>query len=310
MIAGLMLALYACDDTAVERDADGVDADVRMDADMDADVDEELVCDGGCWVQRCRELSYADGPSDGPLEVGEMRDGAFVPYADGGQATLVYGFQGGVMIEPVVRVPADVVGAEDCVQITVRNLPDPDYPSLAGELSDFPEAQFIDPLRPDDTGHFTATVFDQLGWVTEPELRLRLEVEARGVDWVRSTELALHVVDADGLDACDVVPRQGVRGCEIGLLMGSVTVDAVGSLEGVACEGEVDVSLTLTPEIDVPSECVELTRTVSITRGCIEEQGLTVGHRIDSTRWDLPLTEDGACPPEHLGLLTGGCACP
>lgn len=41
------------------------------------------------------------------VEVGELQDDVFVPWVDGGEATLVRGFQGSDMVLPVVRVPAD-----------------------------------------------------------------------------------------------------------------------------------------------------------------------------------------------------------
>ncbi|MFK7985510.1 MAG: hypothetical protein AB8I08_05725 [Sandaracinaceae bacterium] len=298
----LPLLVIACDG--------GVPADTDADVeDLDASVDEELVCDGGCWVQRCREVAYATGAPTSTLDVGEMREGEYVPYADGGQATLVFGFQGGVMIEPVVRVPTEEIGASDCVQIVVRNRPDPAYPDLAGELGRFSRTEYIDPLRPIEAGNLSATVFNQLGWVTEPELRMILEVEARGVDWVRSAEFALHVVDADGLDACDVVPRQSLFGCERAVLDGTVTVDAVGDTEGLGCDEMVDMVVTLAPDVDVPAECVELTRTVSVSRGCVQREGYAVGASLTESRWELPLGGESDCTSPELGLVTTGCAC-
>ena len=298
--------IIGCDSVPVDGDAD---VEMDADVDMDASVEEEMDCDGGCWVRRCRELTYASGAATDTLDVGEMRAGAFVPYTDGGQATVVFGFQGGVMIQPVVRVPPEAIGADDCVEITVRNRPDPAYPDAHGELAMFTETRFIDPLRPELLpGFLSATVFDQLGWNSVAELRMILEVEARGVDWVRSAEFALHVVDEDGLDDCDVVPRRSMFGCELAVPEGTVSVDSVGETEGLSCDATVDVTLTLTPDVSVPDGCVELTRTLSVSRGCVESQSLTAGGTLGSVVWTIPLDESCGGQVE-LGLQVADCPC-
>ncbi|MCA9612764.1 MAG: hypothetical protein KC586_08430, partial [Myxococcales bacterium] len=65
-----------------------------------------VVQDGAPTPIVCDSLRDGDGADEvleGDLEIGEYRDGAFVPYAAGDAVTLVFGFQGGVMITPVVR---------------------------------------------------------------------------------------------------------------------------------------------------------------------------------------------------------------
>ncbi|MCA9616981.1 MAG: hypothetical protein H6721_06800 [Sandaracinus sp.] len=58
-------------------------------------------------AQRC-SYGRGDAGSSEPrvVEIGELQDDVFVPWIDGGEATMVRGFQGSDMILPVVRVPA------------------------------------------------------------------------------------------------------------------------------------------------------------------------------------------------------------
>ncbi len=59
-------------------------------------------------ARRCSYAGIGDAAASETrnVEVGELRDGAFVPWVDGGEATLVRGFQGSDMVLAVVRVPA------------------------------------------------------------------------------------------------------------------------------------------------------------------------------------------------------------
>lgn len=47
----------------------------------------------------------AGATSERAIELGELMDGVFTPWEDGGEATRIRGFQGSDMLLPVVRVP-------------------------------------------------------------------------------------------------------------------------------------------------------------------------------------------------------------
>lgn len=73
-------------------------------------------------AERC---SYRPGdaalPAERSVEVGELQDDVFVPWSEGGDATIVRGFQGSDMLLPVVRVPALPSDADEvCANVQLR----------------------------------------------------------------------------------------------------------------------------------------------------------------------------------------------
>ena len=86
---------------------------------------------GGEPVDVCAEMS------PGPVraaEIGTYDDnGNFVAYVDGDEASLILGLQGGYMVTPVIRIPAE---ADDeprpCFNVVVENELDP--PGSAPDL--------------------------------------------------------------------------------------------------------------------------------------------------------------------------------
>ncbi|MBO6938130.1 MAG: hypothetical protein JJ863_24390 [Deltaproteobacteria bacterium] len=306
-LATLLLALaLGCGDDGGGTDDPVTDGAVR-DASRDADV---LECDGGgCVSRRCRLLDYYEGPAEDGLVVGEMQDEAFVAYEAGGDATYVFGFQGGVMIQPVVDVPAERVADEPCAQITFRHRPDPAYPDDAGEVEFFSENVFIDTLEAVDTRFRGGAYADQMGWAAADGVRMILEAEVRGPDWALRTELPVRVVDQDGWDECDVVPTTFAIGCELVELSGAATVESVGDTTGLACAATAPVTLTLAPsDVVVPEGCYELTRTIDVERGCIDDQGLAPGVVLDEVFWTFPADPEQECY-ETLGVVERGCDC-
>ncbi|HJL48139.1 MAG TPA: hypothetical protein RMG45_19940 [Polyangiaceae bacterium LLY-WYZ-15_(1-7)] len=183
--------------------------------------------------------------------------------------------------------------------------PDPAY-DAPGELELFPENVFTAQLEP-LSGRWESRGFDdQIGWAAPDGVRALVEVEARGVDWARRAEVAVRVVDSDGWDECDVVPRQSRFGCELQLVEGAMAITAIDAPPGFACGDEVAVTVALTPTDPIPEGCVELERTLTLERGCVDAQSLEVGATLDA-RWELGLTD--ACPPDTFGLQLEGCAC-
>ncbi len=308
-LAALLLALaLGCSDETGDASDDVVLDGAIADGGIDADV---LECDGGaCVSRRCRLMDYYDGPAEEGLVVGELRDGAFVPYEAGGDATFVFGFQGGVMIQPVVDVSAERVGEESCATITLRHRSDPDYPDDAGEVEFFSENVFIDSLDAEGDRFRGGAYADQMGWAAADGVRMILEAEVRGVDWALRTELALRVVDQDGWDECDVVPTTMAAGCELVELAGTITVDSVGDTTDLACGDTASVTLTMAPsDVVVPDGCYPLTRTIDVERGCIDSQELAPGLVLEDLTWVFPADPEMACY-ESFGVTEGGCACP
>jgi hypothetical protein len=132
------------------------------------------LCDRGPSGQRgtAQRCGYGGGDASvatpRTVELGELQDDVFVPWVDGGEATLVRGFQGSDMVLPVVRVPADPSdGDEVCalVELTMETSAGPFTTSLAWILrreGDFLQSGSIElPLY----GTGTVTV---AGTVSEP----------------------------------------------------------------------------------------------------------------------------------------------
>ncbi|MAQ14173.1 MAG: hypothetical protein CMN30_05175 [Sandaracinus sp.] len=312
LLGGLLLGALGCteasgaedEDASTERpDGSTVDGG-RFDMDPYA-----TVCDlGDCFAPRCRTLDYYDGEAEEGLVIGEYDDG-FTPWTPGGDATYEFGFQGGVMVRPIVQVPAEAVGDERCAVITVRHRPDPAYPDDAGELDFFEENVFTEVLRPGTDVFSSPALYDQMGWGSPDGVRMIVQAEVRGVDYAyRTGELPVRVVDADGWDECDVVPTAEMFGCTTHVFEnGTLHVDAVGDTTGLACDDPVDVTVTYEPaDVSVPEGCVELTRTLQVERGCVEAQEVVAGSDREG-RWMSEEVPD-TCGNE-LGLVLTGCDC-
>lgn len=303
-----LLLVVACGDDGGPSDGPLADGAVPDGGRSDADV---LECDGGaCVSRRCRLLDYYEGAPEEGLVVGELRDGDFVPYEAGGDATFVFGFQGGVMIQPVVDLPAERVGSEPCARVTFRHRPDPDFPDDSGEVEFFSENVIIDTLRAEGERHRGGAYADQMGWAAADGVRMILEAEVRGVDWALRTELPVRVVDQDGWDECDVVPTTLSAGCELVELTGTITVDSVGDTMELACDETASVTLTMAPtNVVVPEGCYPLTRTIDVERSCIGSQELAPGSMLEEATWVFPADPETSCY-QSFGVAEGGCTCP
>lgn len=92
-----------------------------------------LVACGPGPVDVCEDLSPGAARA---AEIGTYEDGEFVAYVDGGETPLVFGFQGGYMVTPVIRIPAE---ADDdpapCFNIRIENELDPAGSSIDLEFS-------------------------------------------------------------------------------------------------------------------------------------------------------------------------------
>ena len=92
--------------------ADSMGADSGRDAGPDPDDagPDTILCDEGgvCIPRPCEFVEYFDGEPESGLTF-EQADltGASVPLRDGGIAYAVWGFQGGLMLQPYLDIPPD-----------------------------------------------------------------------------------------------------------------------------------------------------------------------------------------------------------
>ena len=307
VLCAVLATLFGCDSAPVDPSDAGMDAPF-----------EELECDAACWPRRCAYLDYDESePLDG-LEVGAMVDGVFVPWGDGDDVTYVFGFQGGAMIQPIVRVPESMAG-DGCVRVDVAHARDDAFPEgPEGELDDFSSASFFQAFRRDGSGNVIAgPVDDQLGWNAPDGLRLVLTVTARTTTWARSRTVRVRVVDADGFQECDLVPSQGLAGCTYRVFHGQATVTAIDAPEDAPCSNErVAVQYTFAPNDTSIAGCIDedvtgttdFAHSVSMSLGCIAEAGLAIGESFP-IQWRLGSTP--SCPPFEAwpDVTIGGCPC-
>lgn len=308
-LLGLLGLLVACPPPT--DDGDGGDGGGR-----DAGP-EELECDGGCWPRRCARVDYFEGDAEGELEVGTRQDGVFVPWVDGGDAVYTFGFQGGSMIQPVIRLPAELAG-DGCVRIETRHSRDPAYPDAPeDELDSFARATFYDIFAPAGDGFITAgPLDDQIGWRAPDGVHLILTITASTTTWTRTRTLHLRVVDEDGFQECDLVPGQGLTGCTYRVFEGVATVESIDRLDGATCDDRLPVHYQFAANDADHAECIDETRTettdlrhsVEISLGCIRQYGLDVGETF-GMQWRLASTD--RCPPFEAWpeITRGGCPC-
>lgn len=269
-----------------------------------------VICDGGpCPEPSCtppESTRGGEGDALSELAVGEMRDGGFVEYVADGDATYVWGFQGGTMIQPVIEVPTSLASEGDCVEITLEHRADPRYPDLAGDIASFPRYVFGTRMMEGGSIARSVPAQDQISWSAPDGVRIILTVSARGATWRSSTEVALRIVDEDGWDECDVVPEEQRFGCSHQVVDGVATVDSLGTPMGTGCEALVDVAYTVAPDATFPDGCFDPARTVRMHQSCVDFHGLAPGATFEGT---LRLGLDEAACPSELPIQTHYCDC-
>lgn len=134
---------------------------------------------GGCGDDdpgRCSRISVGDQPDDRAVVLGTLRPGSepieerFSPWTDGSAQPLVFGFQGGWMLQPTVRVsalPDDPDGL--CATVDLRNesaAPVEDGLRLSRELVRVGDWHYLGPLD------------DLLGTEVEPLIGQDVTLEA------------------------------------------------------------------------------------------------------------------------------------
>ncbi len=318
LLSGLLSGLISgCDEPTASPDDAGepiVPADAAEDAPF-----EEFECDGGaCRPRRCAYATYDESEPLEGLEVGSFVDGVFVPWRDGDDVTYLFGFQGGAMIQPVVRVPASMAG-DGCARVDVENARDEAFPDApAGELDEFGSARFLQLFQRDGEEHvIVGPLDDQLGWAAADGLQLALTVTARTASWARRTTLHVRVVDADGFQECDLVPSQGLAGCTYRVFYGTATVTSIDAPADAPCSNErVDVRYDFAPRDEETAHCIDetvtgttdLAHSVSMSLGCIAQAGLAEGASFP-IQWRLGSTPE--CPPFEAwpDVTVGGCPC-
>lgn len=279
--------------------------------DRDSDVDVDAGPPIECFPPRDGE---GDGdPIEGDLVVGEYRDGVFVPYAAGDTASFVYGFQGGVMITPVVRLPSELASAGDCVEVDVRHLEDPTSPGQLGELEGFSahvERTYVAAVAGEDATVETSAIQDQVGW-SPFEARFVLDVTLRGRGFARHVAIPL-VLGAS--TECEALVETPCPGCCYQRFMGEAVIDTVGE-PGPGCDDTVELTYHFEPAgteaacfAEEPPPAHPDATMLTMSRGCLETYAIAEGSRFDMT-WRR--IASGSCSPflVEAALPLVGCAC-
>jgi hypothetical protein len=305
LVVCLVWGCGSADDDAPVSDAGPNDAASPTDAFRGDAPDSDVVCDeftGRCENRRCRRLTYFDGTPEMGLDVPGFMDGMDAEY--------VFGFQGGVMIQPAVRLPDTITGDEVCVEIEVRHTVDPAFPDESGEIDGFPSATFRTTLQSDGAALLRSErVDDQIGWSAADGVRMQLEVIARGTDWARTSgPMSIRLVDADGFQECDLVAKEARFGCIQHVVSGDYEVGAIEDVPGSECSDRVDITLQITPDVEVPEMCFASTRVLEVERGCIASEGYEVG-TTGRIEWRYEAVPDTCGEPrdEIVGFRTQFC---
>lgn len=301
LVLGLAGACAGDDDGGTDA---GPTGDAATDARPGIDTGPCAPGDPRCEPARCPDLVVFDGAPTPDLDV--------PGYVDGGDVEYVFGFQGGVMVQPVIEVPVDVVGAQPCVEIEVRNAPHPDFPDEGMEVRDFPSFVQRVVLSSDGEVFRSNVLDDQIGWNAPDGLHIQVEIIARGTDWARTTgPLGVRLVDADGFQECDRVRKQNTFGCIQHVVPASYEI--LELTPGASCTDDATLQLQLEPTADAvaPDMCFARTQTLTVQQGCVDDEGLSVG-QTGMLEWRYH-AETGNCSgfpdPEVFGLRTAGC-CP
>ncbi len=198
---------------------------------------------------------WSDDPPVQGAVIGELVDGAFVPWEAGAQAAWVWGGQGGAMITPVVAVPLELAGDERLAHITLRNLPDPGFPGSSGELVQFASSEFEEALTEVDGQLLTPTLPDQVGWSDPGGVRLRLEATVRGEAFSTTTTVPIEVANDGADNSCSELPTEG-QGCVYTLLPGTLWIAMITPSETPsACPDPQTVEFEYWPDDDAMGHC-------------------------------------------------------
>jgi hypothetical protein len=263
----------------------------------------------------CLPLRDGDGAPEvmeGGLEIGEYRDGVFVPYAPNDTATVVFGFQGGVMITPVVRFSDELAASGDCVEVAVRHLEDPANPGRLADLTSFAsyvERTYVAGVAGQPLVE-TSPLQDQVGWAPF-YARFMLDVTVRSDTFARHVAIPLQLGSEN---ACDDLVETPCPGCCYRNYPGEAVIEAVGEV-GAGCDDTTTVTYRFEPSSEVAScfatetpptfpDATELT----ISRGCLDTYAIAAGSRFDTT-WRL--IASGTCSPLSVepALPLVGCPC-
>ncbi len=220
MLSLTVFALGACgdDDTAT------VDADMT---DTNADASDASLDTSEYEPPDCREFRGSDGPPTVTLEIGDLTGGTFNAFTEDQEVGWVWGFQGGTMIQPVVRLPSSVGGG--CLEIALNNDPHPDHEADYAMFADFPGMTDRVPMLPFEGAFVSGPFLNQLAW-DELDGYLTVDVTARGEDFVAAGSVRIKVTNTEE-GVCAELPLSG-EGCVYQDVGGSVLITDI--VDGVA----------------------------------------------------------------------------
>lgn len=233
--------------------------------------------------------------------IGSRVDDAFVPYSDSGEATWVWGPQGGTMIQPVLSLDPAIAGDERQVEVTFLNRPDPDF-DAPGELADFGEALFVAALFEEGERLVSDVLFNQIGWSDPTGVRMLFDVTVRGQEFAISDGLALHIVAAPDPFGCNDLPTYG-EGCIYRLFEGTGTITSVATGTGApSCDERLEVQFDFAPANPDWRNCyagdangfLTMEDGLNPPSACLEGLGIAVGSVVPV---DYGETSVGMCMP-------------
>lgn len=244
--------------------------------------------------------------SDGP---------GFVALGDGDAIAYEWGFQGGTMIRPAVRLPAGVATPGTDVRLFLEHRPDPDAPDAFGSIGDFAQLVLDAPVDATAAGALVGPIDDQIGWSSLGGSRFILAARVVAGDWEGSGQVRLHI-EPDPAGPCDGFAQVG-GGCLYREVPGDFLVQDLAAVPG--CGAGVVPELVFTFATPMAQACVDalgFTDLVTSPRGwpgvraldatCLAGLGVEVGARVPGT---AAVEEIGGCSPVELipSLNVSGC---
>lgn len=165
----------------------GNTADPGSDAGRDTGPDLEdagpdtTLCDetGTCVPRPCEFVTYFEGTPEVGLAIEQADEmGEPTPLEDGGDAYAVWGFQGGLMLQPLLDVPLDEFEVEPrCAEVSITH--------TAVEGEEFHRISFGQ--RYEVVSEDPIVVFDLFSYDGADERVVNLEIVIRTETWARTT---------------------------------------------------------------------------------------------------------------------------
>ncbi len=216
------------------------------------DDDDPVVDDGGLTDTSDdgdgRSDARPDARPDGgdlPIEVGSMQPGVdggaetFVPYMAGGDATLIWGPQGGIMITPTIRLSLAEGWVDGTYRVTLAHSADPAHAdrflvaepvrstTFAGDTMSCGDGSIRCTNQQNAAGYVVfSRLFNQLETVSIDDSYTILDVTVEGEGRAGSARFPLHLVEVEEPAACDEFEVRMMPPCRFRMFPGTGLVTA------------------------------------------------------------------------------------